>query len=166
MTDKVTAFIALGSNIGDRATNLRAALRLLEGDDYTQVVAASSIYISKPVGVKEQPDFLNAVAKLATTRSPDELLDLCLEIERRLGRVRTIRWGPRVIDLDILVYDDLSVTKDELVIPHPEMMNRAFVLVPLAEIAPDLVLPGGMSAVEAAAAVDTQGLEKKMALGW
>ena len=98
-----TAYLGLGSNLGDREANMRQALRLLESDAKVTVVGASSLYETHPVGVEDQPDFLNAVVELRTSLDPWELLSLCLNIEKRLGRKRTIRWGPRVIDIDILL---------------------------------------------------------------
>ncbi|MDH7603204.1 MAG: 2-amino-4-hydroxy-6-hydroxymethyldihydropteridine diphosphokinase, partial [Armatimonadota bacterium] len=126
-----TVYLGLGSNLGDRAANLREAIRRLNEGNGCKVVRCSSIYESKPVGVVEQPDFLNAVVEVATALPPFRLLEYCQAIEDAMGRVRTIRWGPRVIDIDILLYNQQSLRTDKLVIPHPEMLNRAFVLVPL-----------------------------------
>ena len=106
------------------------------------MVSVSSLYRTPPWGKTDQPDFLNAAAEVLTGHSPRELLDLCLEAERRLKRVRQERWGPRLIDIDILVFGDRAVHEGGLEIPHPRMLERAFVLVPLAEIAPDLVALG------------------------
>lgn len=136
---------------------MREAVKRIDGGG-CRVTAVSSLYGTSPVGVEDQPDFLNAVIEVETALSPDELLDLCASIEREMGRERTIRWGPRVIDMDILLYDDLALDSEGLTIPHPRMMERAFVLVPLAEIAPDVGLPGGVSAAEAAGRVDVSGV--------
>ena len=107
-----------------------------------EVRQVSSLYETAAVGVTDQPDFLNAVAEVATTLSAAALLDALLNLENLLGRKRTFRWGPRVIDLDLLLYGDEQITLPTLTVPHPRLSERAFVLVPLAEIAPDLVLPG------------------------
>jgi 2-amino-4-hydroxy-6-hydroxymethyldihydropteridine diphosphokinase len=136
-----TAYIALGSNMGDRKANLDEAIRLLDGADGVRVVRVSSYYDTEPVGVVEQERFINAALEVKTSLGPEGLLKLCLEIEQRLGRVRTIHWGPRTIDLDILLFDALVMDTDKLKIPHPLMHERRFVLEPLAEIAPDAVHP-------------------------
>jgi len=135
----VIAYIGIGSNIGDRTANCRKAIELLS--EAGRVVSVSSLYYTEPVGRHEQDDFINAVAAIETDRSPGELLKLCQSIEDRLGRKRGIRWGPRTADLDILLYGDLVVGQPELVIPHPQMALRKFVLAPLAEIAPDVMHP-------------------------
>jgi 2-amino-4-hydroxy-6-hydroxymethyldihydropteridine diphosphokinase len=136
------AFLGLGSNLGDKAANIREAVRLLEVDPDTQVVARSSFYSTAPVGYLDQDDFINAVVEIQTSRSPLELLGLCHQIEQSLGRIRILRWGPRTMDMDILWYDDVVLESPELTLPHPRMSERAFVLVPLAEIAPEIVLGG------------------------
>lgn len=159
------AYLAIGSNLGDKRENMRTAVLMLEESRACRIVAYSSLYATKPVGIEDQPDFLNAVVGVDTALSPRELLKLCLEIEERMGRKRTIRWGPRVIDIDVLTYDDLDLSEDDLAIPHPRMLERAFVLVPLAEIAPDLEVGKGLSAREAAAGVDRQGVAL-MEEGW
>src|SRR5262249_34847168 len=138
---RVRATIGLGSNLGDREANLRQALEHLAQTPDTAVVRASSLYDTEPVGVEEQPHFLNAVAQLETQLSPQQLLWNLKLIERRLGRVRTQRWGPRTIDLDLLLYEDLVLDEDDLQIPHPELAKRSFVLVPLVELDPLLVHP-------------------------
>lgn len=136
-----TVFISMGSNLGDRVEMLRRGLDELDQLGETQVVRLSSIYDTEPVGEVDQPRFLNAVVMIETELEPRVLLWNLLLIERRLGRVRTRRWGPRPLDLDILIYDDLVVDEPDLTIPHPLMHERAFVLVPLAELAPGLVHP-------------------------
>lgn len=157
-----TAYLGLGSNLGDRMGNLGAALKMLETGGDCEVAAVSSAYLTRPVGVEDQPDFVNAVAVVRTTLSPAQLLQRCLDVESRLGRRRTLRWGPRVIDIDILTYsvcsESVAVREDSLSIPHPRMMERAFVLVPLAEIAPDLLLVDGSTALQAAGRVDREGV--------
>ena len=136
------AFIGLGSNLGDRLGNIARALERLGRAPGTDVVQVSSMYATEPVGKADQPEFFNAVAELRTGQEPGELLDTCLAVERELGRVRRERWGPRTIDLDILVYDELRADGPRLQLPHPRMCERAFVLIPLAEIAPGLVIDG------------------------
>lgn len=135
------AFIGLGSNLGDREASVRQALEQLARTPQTAVVRASSLYDTEPVGVADQPNFLNAVAHLETELSPQQLLWNLMLIERRLGRVRTQRWGPRTIDLDLLIYDDLVIDEDGLQVPHPELSKRSFVLVPLVELEPLLIHP-------------------------
>ncbi|MBX3567281.1 MAG: 2-amino-4-hydroxy-6-hydroxymethyldihydropteridine diphosphokinase [Rhizobiaceae bacterium] len=135
-------YLSLGGNIGDPAATMAAALRLLDADARTRLVAVSSLYRTPPWGKLDQPEFRNAAAALRTSHQPRGLLDLCLDIERRLKRERKERWGPRLVDLDILLFGDRRVAEPGLEIPHPRMLDRAFVLVPLAEIAPDLAVEG------------------------
>ena len=142
---KETAYVALGSNLGDREAYLWQALGLLAAHPSLQVQKVSSFYETEPVGYLDQGMFLNAVAQLETDRTPQELLKILQAIENRLGRQRGIRWGPRTIDLDLLLYGNQTIEEPELIIPHPRMLERDFVLVPLAEIAPDLLLPDGRS---------------------
>lgn len=129
-----TAYIALGANLGDRASSLREAVRRLAS--LGEVVAVSSLYETDPVGYADQPPFLNAVLRLETELAPAELLRALLEVEQDMGRHRTFRNAPRPLDLDILMIDDLVVDSSELTLPHPRLHERAFVLVPFAEIAP------------------------------
>lgn len=145
------AFLGLGSNLGDRAATLALALRMLDARDDCEVLQLSSVYETEPVGMIDQPAFLNMVAQVRSELQPEELLDALQEIESRLGRVRTVADGPRTIDLDILLYEDLRVSSPRLTVPHPELVRRQFVLVPLAEIAPHLPLPGGRTAQEMSA---------------
>jgi len=133
------AYIGLGSNMGDKTANCRMAVERLA--DAGRIISVSSFYYTEPVGYKEQEDFINAVAILETTLPPAELLAICHAIEDRLGRRRTVRWGPRTIDLDILLYGDLVLNRPDLVIPHPLMSMRRFVLAPLVEIAPEVIHP-------------------------
>jgi dihydroneopterin aldolase/2-amino-4-hydroxy-6-hydroxymethyldihydropteridine diphosphokinase len=134
------AFIGLGSNIGNREGYLNEALQLLNGER-SKVVRVSGFHSTKPVGYTAQEDFLNCAAELQTSLTPQELLRFMQTIENRLKRVRTVKWGPRTIDLDILLFDDLIVMDETLVIPHPRMHERLFVLVPLSEIAPYVIHP-------------------------
>lgn len=139
----VIAFIGLGGNVGDAAATLRSAIDQLAGLPHTQLLAASSLYCTAPVGGIEQADFVNAVAQLETTLTPEGLLQALFAIERAHGRDRNIeqRWGPRTLDLDLLLYGDQVIDIDGLTVPHPRIAERAFVLVPLAEIAPDTLIP-------------------------
>lgn len=136
-------YLGLGSNLGDKVVNLREALSLLGGkrDSDVTLLAVSSLYRTEPVGYLDQDWFLNAAAHVETALSPRELLNRLLAIEQELGRVRTVRNGPRIIDLDILLWDDLVVNEDGLVIPHPRLHQRLFALDPLAELAPDRLHP-------------------------
>ncbi len=129
------AYISLGSNLNDPVRQVRGAIDILRA--FGEVIAVSSIYRTAPWGVEDQPEFVNAVVLLETLRSPHELLMGFKKAERELGRGHSEHWGPRAIDFDILTYDDLIVDEPDLVIPHPYMLERAFVLVPLAEIEPD-----------------------------
>lgn len=133
------AFLSLGSNLGDRLKNLVQAMQLLEPE--VSIACASSIYETEPWGIKEQPRFLNCAVEVNTDLSPQELLIKLKSIETKLGRQPTFRYGPRLVDLDLLLYDKLVLSSDELTIPHPRMLERAFVLVPLAEIAGEVVHP-------------------------
>jgi len=138
-----SAWVSLGSNLGDSGSMLRRALSQLAALNNTQVRAVSPSYWTEPWGEPDQPRFLNAVAKLATSLAPEDLLTGLLAIEQRLGRVRDgTRWGPRTLDLDLLVYDDLCIDSPDLVVPHPRMHERAFVLVPLNDLSPRLDVPG------------------------
>ena len=152
-----TAFLGLGGNQGDRRRYLADAVRALNREASIRVEKVSSVYETKPVGVVDQPDFLNLVAQVSTTLSARDLLARCLQIETGLGRVRTERWGPRTVDIDVLWYDGLIVDEPDLVVPHPRMATRAFVLVPLAEIAPKLLLQE-MRVDVLAAKIDLSGL--------
>jgi 2-amino-4-hydroxy-6-hydroxymethyldihydropteridine diphosphokinase len=146
----------MGANLGDRAATLREAVRRLS--ELGRIAAVSSLYETEPVGFREQPSFLNAVLALETDRSPAELLHALIAIERDLGRVRTFRNAPRTLDLDILLIDDVVLHSKDLTIPHSRMHERAFVLAPLAEIAPDAVHPvRGASITELLAALPDQG---------
>jgi 2-amino-4-hydroxy-6-hydroxymethyldihydropteridine diphosphokinase len=134
------AYVALGSNLGDREENLRNALAHLSAND-VHVVKVSNFIETEPYGVTDQPGFVNAVCQVETELEPLELLRLLLNIEQEMGRVRLRRWGERNIDLDLLLYGDACVVSEELTLPHPDMQNRDFVLLPLAEIAPEVVHP-------------------------
>lgn len=143
------AYIALGTNIEPREEHLMQALDLLEVNEHISIQKKSSIYETAPVGYQDQADFLNMVLELQTSLSSMELLEVCQQIEKELGRKRDIRFGPRTIDLDILTFNYENSTVERLIIPHPRMHERAFVLIPLAEIAPDFVIPVHKKTVEA-----------------
>jgi 2-amino-4-hydroxy-6-hydroxymethyldihydropteridine diphosphokinase len=138
------AYLGLGSNLGNRAEHLRQACATLERHPAISVQAVSSLYHTAPVGVTEQNWFLNAVAQLHTMLSPYALLTVTQATERRLGRTPMFHWGPRVIDIDILLYDSVQLHTPFLTIPHAALRDRLFVLIPLYEVAPDLRLPGGL----------------------
>lgn len=135
------AFISIGSNIGDRAHYLRESMNLLNSREDTVVEKVSSIYETEPVGYTNQASFLNVVIQIRTALTAENLLAACQEIEQKLGRERTIRWGPRTVDLDILLYNEEKIETANLSVPHPRMAERAFVLVPLLEIAPNVKSP-------------------------
>lgn len=149
---EVFAFLGLGSNIGDRLAHLQAGVDGLAAQRRVRVDAVSSIYETSPVGGPQQDDFLNMAVRVATTRSPLGLLRVCHRVERARDRVRTVRWGPRTLDVDVLLYDDRSVETRRLQVPHPRLTERPFALVPLIEVAPGATLPDGSSLVRALAA--------------
>lgn len=134
-------YAGLGSNRGNKSDNIKKALDMLNMADNASVLAVSSLYETEPEGYEDQDWFLNTAAQLKTTLSPVDLLKLFKEIEQAIGRHKSVRWGPREIDLDLLLYDELSFENPDLVIPHPRMHQRAFVLAPLAEIAKDVLHP-------------------------
>ncbi len=156
---RVEIGLSLGSNIGDKPANIRAALALLEERGVAALSAVSSIYKTPPWGYLDQEAFANACALARTSLDTTALLAAVKSIEVDMGRAETIRWGPRLIDIDILFYGDAPLSTPDLVLPHKELFNRAFVLVPLAEIAPSLKL-GGRSIAEAAAALVGEPIEK------
>ena len=137
-----TAFIALGSNLDDPEAQVRRAFSALATLPQSQLAAASSLYRSAPLGRTDQPDFVNAVAKLSTTLEPQPLLAALLAIEARYGRLRSVPNAPRTLDLDLLLYDARRIAEPGLEVPHPRMHQRAFVLAPLLEIAPQCEIPG------------------------
>jgi 2-amino-4-hydroxy-6-hydroxymethyldihydropteridine diphosphokinase len=155
-----TGYLGLGSNVGDREEHLRAALRLLV-EHGVEVEAVSSLYETEPVGeILDQPDFLNAAVRIRTGLEPTELLDLCKAIEAERGRMfGAPRHGPRPLDLDLLMLGDLELEDERLRVPHPEITGRRFVLAPLLELDPDLVLPDGTSL---AAALERLGADQRV----
>ncbi len=134
-------YIGAGSNIGDRRQHLRRAHQLLDALPKTRLIATSALYETEPVGSFPQPWFLNEVVSLQTQLTPEELLEHCLWIEKQEGRVRSIRWGPRTLDLDILLFGNRIIQDQQLQIPHPRMASRRFVLLPLSKIAPATLHP-------------------------
>jgi len=145
----VKAALGLGSNLGDPKGNLDEAIALLDASDNITVIARSSDYRTPPWGPVPQDDYRNNCVLIETSLPPRALLDRCLEIERQLGRVRDIRWGPRLIDIDVLIYGADKVDENNLTIPHPRMGERAFVLIPLAEIWPEAPIGDDRTAREA-----------------
>ncbi len=154
-----SALLGMGANVGDPKSAMAAALRMIDAHVQITVTIVSSLYRTPPWGKLDQPPFLNAVASVRTALEPRTLLDACLEAEQMLKRVRTERWGPRIIDVDVLWFGDRTVDEPGLQIPHPRMQERAFVMVPLAEIDPDLIL-GGAAARDVASALDRTGIER------
>ncbi len=154
------AYVALGANLADPVAQVRAAIAALEQLPQTRLLRASSLYRTAPVGVHAQPDFINAVAELDTTLAPHTLLDALFAVERDFGRRRDFFRAPRTLDLDLLLYDAQEIDSVELRLPHPRMHLRAFVIVPLLEIAPDCRIPGRGSAAAWAPAVSRQAIER------
>jgi 2-amino-4-hydroxy-6-hydroxymethyldihydropteridine diphosphokinase len=138
---ETTAFVGIGSNLGDREANLRSAIELLTAEDGIEVVAVSEVRETEPVGPVEQGPFLNGVVQVETTLPPGDLLERLLSVESRLGRVRTERWGPRTIDLDLLLYGSARVDEPGLTVPHPRLHERRFALEPLLDLDPTLEIP-------------------------
>jgi len=159
--DEVEAFIALGGNVGDVQSTFSRAIALLCDGVEVRLTARSSDYRTPPWGVVDQPTFVNAVIEIGTVLSPLGLLDRMKECERALGRERSreLRWGPRTIDLDLVAYDEVTLDNADLTLPHPRLFERAFVLVPLAEIAPNLVI-AGTKVSDALSRVDAGSIEK------
>lgn len=161
MSPPVTAFVGLGANLGDAAATVKAALDELAALPGTRLASSSRLYRTPAWGRRDQPDFVNAAARLETGLTADALLDALLAMERGFGRTRDdgARWGPRTLDLDLLLYGEARIARPGLCVPHPHLHQRAFVLVPLLEIAPDLVLPGAGPARDALAALEISGIE-------
>ena len=155
-------FLGLGSNVGDRLANLRAARDRLAATEGIDVVAASSVYETEPQGpVRDQPDFLNACLEIATEHAPEALLEACKAVERALGRAAGgRRRGPRAIDVDVLLLGDLAHRSERLILPHPELTARRFVLAPLVELDPELALPDGTRLADVLDRLEGQGVER------
>lgn len=154
------AYIALGSNLQQPAQQVQLALQALQTLPHTQVLKASSLYQTTPVGYDNQPDFINAVASIETQLQPQALLAALLAIEQQFGRERPFANAPRILDLDVLLYANEVMHTPTLTLPHPRMHERGFVMLPLAEIAPELILPNGSSVVELAQQCQQQGVLK------
>lgn len=154
------AFVALGANLADPVAQLRSALDALAGLPESRLLKASSLYRTAPVGIHNQPDFINAVALLETTLAPEVLLEALFDIEARFGRRRDFHHAPRTLDLDLLLYDAEVIDTPRLRLPHPRMHLRAFVLAPLVEIAPDCAIPGRGRASAWLPAVRRQRIER------
>lgn len=152
------AVLALGTNIGDRAGNIEEALRRLTADNAIRIIARSRLYRTAPWGVMDQDWFINACVGIATKLMPHELLARCQAVENDMGRVRTRHWGPRIIDVDILAIRNLQICDPDLTVPHPLIAERAFVLVPLRDIAPDVTI-GGATIETMLRAVDARDVE-------
>jgi len=152
------AYIALGADLGDPAATVNAAFAALDQLPQSRLLAKSALYRTAPVGIADQPEFVNAAALIDTTLAPEALLDALLDIEQTFGRVRAERNGPRTLDLDILLYDDLTLATHRLTLPHPRLHLRAFVLQPLADLAPDLAIPGRGRLAAWLPAVANQGI--------
>lgn len=154
------AYIALGANLGDPAAQVETACGELARLPETRLARRSALYLSKPVGYADQPDFVNAVAGVRTRLSPRDLMQVLLEIEARHGRDRAFKNAPRTLDLDLLLYDGLVMHAPGLTLPHPRMAERPFVLLPLAEIAPDAIIPGHGRVADCLAGLPTDGIER------
>lgn len=154
------AYIALGSNLQNPVLQVKQAFIALSQLTNSSLVQVSSLYQSEPVGYENQPDFINAAAEISTTLSPDELLDALLAIENQAGRERPFANAPRVLDCDLLCYDNVEMQSQKLTLPHPRMHLRGFVLLPLAEIAPDLSIPNHGNVVKLAQKHLNQGIQK------
>ncbi|MFZ5942644.1 MAG: 2-amino-4-hydroxy-6-hydroxymethyldihydropteridine diphosphokinase [Bacillota bacterium] len=155
----IDAYLGIGSNLGNTKENLMEGIRLLQNHGQIKAIKVSSLYKTEPIGYKEQEWFLNAVLWIKTELSPLELLEYCQSIESKLKRRRVIKWGPRTIDIDILLYGNLNLNGEILTIPHPRMTERAFVMIPLAEISPQLVI-GEKSIKELTLDLKGQGIVK------
>lgn len=136
-----TAYLGLGSNVGERLEQLESAIKIFDNVEGVQVSQISSVYETEPVGYVDQPNFLNLCVEVKTELTPQQLLQQCFYTEQQLHRVRDIRWGPRTLDVDILLYEDEIIEEENLIVPHPRMRERAFVLTPLSDIAADVVEP-------------------------
>jgi 2-amino-4-hydroxy-6-hydroxymethyldihydropteridine diphosphokinase len=157
-TEAFDSIIALGSNLGDKAGNIDTAIRLLGERGDVRLVRRSRNFATEPWGKTDQDKFVNACISVATKLSPRALLVRCKEIERHMGRAQTERWGPRLIDLDLLVFGDHTIQEPDFVLPHPHIAERAFVLAPLMDVAPDLVICG-RSVRTLHAAIDLSGVK-------
>ncbi|MFC3094868.1 2-amino-4-hydroxy-6-hydroxymethyldihydropteridine diphosphokinase [Alteromonas sediminis] len=155
-------FLGLGSNMGNSVRTLQEAVDSLTADEQTHLVALSSFYQSAPMGPQDQPDYINAVCQISTTHSPEALLSLCQRIENQYGRERhpDERWGPRTLDVDILLFGEEAVNTPDLTIPHAGLADREFVLVPLFELVPSLIMPNGQPLAKWVSACSLDGLRR------
>lgn len=158
MTAAITVYIGIGSNLDNPRQQVAAAVAALEQLPHSQLVAVSPWYRSASLGPGDQPDYINGVARIATTLPPESLLTALQDIENRQGRRRDIRWGPRTLDLDILLYGDDTLASPRLTVPHPQLKQRNFVLVPLHDLAPALQLPDGTILAELLANTPAAGI--------
>ena len=159
-------FLGLGSNLGEREQNIIDAITILAAHPAIKIDKTSSFYETSPVGYLDQPDFLNAVISIESSLTPEQLLAVCLDAEERLGRIRTLRWGPRTIDIDILIFHDIHCQTDSLTLPHPRLRERCFVLAPLAEIAPPVPLLDGLTPHDLLGNCQTQDVRLYKQLIW
>lgn len=161
MNDQI--YLSLGSNLGDRIENVKNALQSLSSSDEIKVISSSSFYETEPMGVTDQPRYINAAAKIETSLTPRALLKEVKSLEKAMGRRETFRWGPRVIDIDILLFGDIVVSEKGLNIPHPAMEKRAFVMIPLSEIGSAARHPvTGRTIGEMASGLSSQGIIRKL----
>lgn len=154
------AYLSLGSNIGDREAYLRAAVRIIKANSSIEISKISGVYETEAVGHTPQRRFLNIVVEVKTSLAPVGLLGICQFIEEFLKRTRKVKWGPRTIDVDILLYGQEDIKQPGLIIPHPEMAKRAFVLVPLLEIAPQITFPGGKEVSKCLDSISLTGVDR------
>ncbi len=154
------AYIGLGSNLDDPRRQVTQALAELGSLPGSRLLASSSLYRTPPMGPPGQPDYINAVAQIETALAPHALLDALQAIERAHDRVRSVRWGPRTLDLDLLLYDQQEIADERLCVPHPGLTERAFVVLPLLEIAPTLRVPGFGALAERGATLDSHGIHR------
>lgn len=155
-----TAILGLGSNLDHPIEQLKLALEAISMHPEIQIESTSSFYLTAPEGITEQPEFVNAVCLINTTLSPESLLRFALKTEYQQGRIRDIKWGPRIIDIDILMFDDVNHQTSDLSLPHPELLNRSFWMIPLAEIAPHWILPNGQRVEDYARKWNTESIQK------
>ena len=155
------AVFGIGSNLGDRLAMLRGAVRAIAESPGITLAGVSPVFETDPVGGPEQPDFLNAVVVADTALSPRELLEICLDTERRYGRLRLERWGPRTLDIDLIAVGDLTLNEPDLTLPHPSVADRAFVLVPWSRADPSAMLPGAVAVRDLAARIETAGMRER-----
>lgn len=157
LTDQPFVTIGMGGNVGDVATAMQWALQAIGADAGCRLISVSPVYRTAPWGLVNQPDFLNCCVSLHTSMTPLAFLDCVQQVEKAGGRVRDIRWGPRTLDIDVLTFGAMDISNERLTVPHPRMLERAFVMVPLADIAPDVVVAGAKVA-QYAAGFDRDGI--------